>query len=289
MCNFNLILAPQKLQKIQRKSIKMSEYESRNQYSSQTSHEVKTLSEKTLQDICNQAIDQVMGEYDSNLSSEMGGEDQMKSYGSSRLENAESPQRNGVPGDSPEHGDHINIESSPEPGQEWSVNQNFDEKKQEQVMGNRNDNFGTESAQDKSLSSRDKEILQEFRDAAPENEDRRGDHDRHQDFKTGSFNKGQGGGDGPYYSEAFSFSKDQVDPDSYPEHEMGESSRRGRPNYGGSRHPRDHHEDDRDTVNSNYVSMGDRDIDIGELSGFQQLKMKNQMMLSTSQIINYHK
>lgn len=153
-----------------------------------------------------------MDDYNSEVSEEEQDED-MKSYGSSRKANLEShgsPHGNNQMADSPETDGHVNIESSPEGAQQWSLNQNYAPGKEQQDLENDDDGYEVEDNQNKSLSERDKKILQEFRDVAPENEDRRNDHDRHQDFKTGSFNKGQAPpqGEGPYYSEAFSFSKD---------------------------------------------------------------------------------
>ena len=251
---------------------------SEGEYSSHKQEEMteaESLSQQALQDICDEAVENI-GQY----SPDDGHGHDMQSYGSSKYENLDSmrsPDGYIQESEPPSDGKHINIESSPEGNPEWSLNQNYGGAPN---LPPRNiKEF--EDGSNKSLSERDKEILQEFRDAAPEEIEQRKERDRKKDFRTGSFNKGQQQqGEGPYYSEAFSFSKDQVDPDTYQEHEMGDSSRH---KYRPSRGERE------DRNESNYVSMGDRDIDIGELSGFQQLKMKNQMMLSTSQIINYHK
>lgn len=248
------------------------EYSSRQQ---EEMTEAESLSQQALQDICNEAVENI-GQYSPDGDH---GHD-MQSYGSSKYDNMDSmrsPDAYNQESEPPSDGKHIHIESSPEGNPDWAQNQKYS------GIPNRppRDVQQFDGETEKSMSEREKEILQEFRDAAPVEGGKRSEHDRHHDFRTGSFNKGQQQGDGPYYSEAFSFSKDQVDPDTYQEHEIGESSRQ---NYRPGPDDRERSRDD-----SNYVDIGDRDIDIGELSGFQQLKMKNQMMLSTSQIINYHK
>ena len=251
---------------------------------------VETLSEQALQKICNEAVEEVeslsQNSNDPNFQSDYKQRDSSPQQ-SEEYANSANPSLEKSPQNDPEEYDENQVS--------WSIRKEQEEAEHHHLPESGSLLEAEDLEPHQNLSERHKKILEDFRQVPqssadkgyhldemrqnlppiqPREQERQKLPPTDKDFKTGSFRQGD---DHQYYSEAFSFSKDQVAPEAYPENE-----------YEGREEESEMYE--QESINrSNYISLGERDIDIAELSGFQQLKMKNQMMLSTSQIINYHR